>query len=191
MWTLFCKSCNQTWKRFCFLDLRVFEENRAPSCWMNLYSDNDNSHGKWRFADQFLLLQGCFAHVSWTEKSQLVTAGSVQGLTTLAPGVLSQAHACACACADCDTLAQRLNQKLQLGQNHYLFFFCNTHRYISWRQSSSEDSPYVDSLIATLQNCRERSSDASRLLLVQSSQLWDAFEPRSVDALVMDHYLPA
>lgn len=158
---------------------------------MNLYSDNDNSHGKWRFADQFLLLQGCFAHVSWTEKSQLVTAGSVQGLTTLAPGVLSQAHACACACADCDTLAQRLNQKLQLGQNHYLFFFCNTHRYISWRQSSSEDSPYVDSLIATLQNCRERSSDASRLLLVQSSQLWDAFEPRSVDALVMDHYLPA
>ena len=63
------------------------------------------------------------------------------------------------------------------------FFFCNTHRYISWRQSSSEDSPYVDRLIATLQNCRERSSDASRLLLVQSSQLWDAFEPRSVDAL--------
>ena len=28
-WTLFCKSCNQTWKRFCFLDLRVFEENQS------------------------------------------------------------------------------------------------------------------------------------------------------------------
>ena len=56
------------------------------------------------------------------KRVSLVVAGSVQGLTTLAPRVLSQAHACACACDDCDTLAQRLNQKLQLGQNHCLFF---------------------------------------------------------------------
>ena len=37
-----------------------------------------------------------------------------------------------------------------------------------------------------LESCRERASDASRLLLVQSSQLWDAFEPKSVDAFVLD-----
>ncbi|CAL1167232.1 unnamed protein product [Cladocopium goreaui] len=81
-----------------------------------------------------------------SEKSNgnAVLLGPVEALTASAPRVLQHVRQCACACDNCDSLARRLNEKL------------------------------------------ERSSDASRLLLVQSSQLWDAFEPNSVDALVLE-----
>eukprot|EP00438_Fugacium_kawagutii_P009122 Skav231778 [mRNA] locus=scaffold3283:100773:103058:+ [translate_table: standard] len=43
-----------------------------------------------------------------------------------------------------------------------------------------------DVLAQRLNEKLERPSDASRLLLFQSSQLWDVFEPKSVDVLILE-----
>ena len=44
-------------------------------------------------------------------------AGSLEALATAAPRVLQRVRQCACACDKCDTLAKRLNAKLQLGKS--------------------------------------------------------------------------
>lgn len=106
-----------------------------------------------------------------------IAAGSVEAVSTLAPGVLRRVRQCACACENCDALAQRLNEKLQLG-NRSTSIFLACELLERWNF-------FLDSL-RRQSFSRERPSDASRLLLFQSSQLWDVFEPKSVDVLILD-----
>ena len=53
---------------------------------------------------------------SCTGKTLATTAGPVEALTASAPRVLQHVRQCACACDNCDSLARRLNEKLQLGK---------------------------------------------------------------------------
>ena len=135
---------------------------------------------------------------SCTGKTLATTAGPVEALTASAPRVLQHVRQCACACDNCDSLARRLNEKLQLGKTRIVSRYKMLHTRHTTRVFSAFFFPctvyciyiYTHRLYRGIWlgklHCRERSSDASRLLLVQSSQLWDAFEPNSVDALVLD-----
>ena len=121
-WTFFYTSTIRLWKRLML--------PRPESVWGKQSAQllDEFVFWQWQLSWKMEISRSVFAFTGMLctcfmdpKESELVVAGSVQGLTTLAPGVLSQAHACACACDDCDTLAQRLNQKLQLGQNHCFF----------------------------------------------------------------------